>query len=72
MTFVIGLSARKFFFGEPAEEGTKGWEFGGHGDGAVFAGEPPKEGLQVVGWASIRGRARKLVFVGKRKATQAF
>jgi hypothetical protein len=23
----------------------KGGEFGGHGDGAVFAGEPPKEGL---------------------------
>ena len=33
------------FFGEPAEEGMKGGEFGGHGDGAVFAGEPPKEGL---------------------------
>jgi hypothetical protein len=23
----------------------KGGEFGGHGDRAVFAGEPPKEGL---------------------------
>jgi len=51
------------FFDEPTEKGTKGAKFGVHGNRAVFAGEPPKEGLQVLRWASAGGRARKLVFV---------